>query len=309
MQSAGGYIRVIFLFIILILGNECLAHRLIPPFSSFSEIPHQLTVATADNVDDLSKSGKWKNYSDKIKDARRIVKKVKDAANFLNTLTGNEDLVSLPVGIRVGSPDGSFTATMVIEDIRIFQNYTQLFVILEIEAPILGDQPMIFYSSDLKFSAQAGIIGDATLALMTDFPINVVDKKAMLLLKGGLPRLGDLQDSRTYAMIGCNGFESLNIAGEGQADLGKQEMNYVVKATVNDKLADTAGEAMTKLKGRTIPVRISGPFEKLKYNIALEDAVKEEVKEKVKEKVEEKVKEKLNDKVGDKLKDKLKGLF
>lgn len=101
----------------------------------------------------------------------------------------------------------------------------------------------------------------------------------------------------------------LNITGEGTADLGKEEMNYVVKATVNDKLADTAGEAMTKLKGRTIPVRIKGPFNKLNYNIALEDAVKEQVKEKVKEKVEEKVKEKLNDKIGDKLKDKFKGLF
>jgi AsmA protein len=97
----------------------------------------------------------------------------------------------------------------------------------------------------------------------------------------------------------------LNIAGEGQADLGKQEMNYVIKATVNDKLADTAGEAMIKLKGRTIPVRIQGPFAKLKYKIDLEDALKAEVKQKVKEKVEEKVKEKL----GDKLKDKFKGLF
>jgi len=97
----------------------------------------------------------------------------------------------------------------------------------------------------------------------------------------------------------------LNIAGEGQADLGKQEMNYVVKATVNDKLADTAGEAMMKLKGKTIPVRIQGPFDKLKYKIDLEDVLKAEVKQKVKEKVQEKVKEK----VGDKLKDKFKGLF
>lgn len=97
----------------------------------------------------------------------------------------------------------------------------------------------------------------------------------------------------------------LNIAGAGQADLGKQEMNYVVKATVNDKLADSAGEAMVKLKGKTIPVRIQGPFDKLKYKIALEDTLKAEVKEKAKAKLKEKVQEKL----GDKLKDKFKGLF
>jgi AsmA protein len=97
----------------------------------------------------------------------------------------------------------------------------------------------------------------------------------------------------------------LVVNGEGQVDLGKESINYLVKATVNDKLADTAGEAMTKLKGRTIPVRIQGPFAKLKYKVEMDDVLKEQVKKKV----EDKVKKKLDEKVGDKLKDKFKGLF
>ncbi|NNF35163.1 MAG: hypothetical protein HKN68_13705, partial [Saprospiraceae bacterium] len=214
MQGAWGYIRAIYTLFFLFHFYGIRTENIVPPPHVFNSLSQDISLQQENNSDDLSRSGKWKNYSDKVKKARQVVQKVKDAANFLNTLTGNGDLVSLPVGIQVGSPDGSYTATMVIEDIRIFQNYTQLFVTLEIEAPILGEQPIIFYSSDIKFSAQAGIIGDATLALMTDFPINVVDSKAMLLLKGGLPKLGDPKDSRTYATIGCNGFESLNIAGE-----------------------------------------------------------------------------------------------
>ena len=139
--------------------------------------------------DDLSKSGKWKGYADKIKEARSVVKKVKDAGNFISRLSGNEDLISLPVGIQVESDNGDFTATLVIEEIKIFQNYTQLFVILELDAPMLGDVPMIFYSSDVKYSAKGGIVGGATIALMSDFPVNVFDRKAMLIFEGGKPSI------------------------------------------------------------------------------------------------------------------------
>jgi len=97
----------------------------------------------------------------------------------------------------------------------------------------------------------------------------------------------------------------LVVTGAGQADLGKESMSYLVKATVNEKLADSESEAMQKLKGKTIPLRIEGPFSKLKYKVELDAAVKEEVKEKAKAKIEKE----LNDKMGDKLKDKFKGLF
>ncbi len=97
----------------------------------------------------------------------------------------------------------------------------------------------------------------------------------------------------------------LVVTGAGQADLGKESMNYLVKATVNEKLAENESEAMKKLKGKTIPVRIEGPFSKLKYKVELSEALKEQVKEKAKTKL----KEKLDEKVGDKLKDKFKGLF
>jgi AsmA protein len=95
------------------------------------------------------------------------------------------------------------------------------------------------------------------------------------------------------------------ITGEGQIDLGKESMNYLIKATVTEELAKMDSERMKKLAGKTVPVRIKGPFSKLDYKVELSDAVKEQVKEKV----EEKLKEKIDEKVGDKLNDKLKNIF
>jgi AsmA protein len=95
------------------------------------------------------------------------------------------------------------------------------------------------------------------------------------------------------------------ITGEGQIDLGKESMDYLIKATVTDQLAKMDSERMKKLAGKTVPVRIKGPFSKLDYKVELSDAIKEQVKEKAKEKI----KEKIDDKLKDKLDDKLKNIF
>ena len=169
----------------------------------------------AETNDDLSKGSigkKREHYLKTIKDAREIIDKVKTAGNFLSKLSGKEDLVNLPVGIRVGNDD-SFSATLVINDINIFQNYTQLFVYLEINSSNLGEAPLIFYSPDIKYSAEGGLIGDAHIGLLADFPTEVFDKKAALVLGRGIFDNTLNQWKGTYAKIGCDGFENINMAG------------------------------------------------------------------------------------------------
>jgi len=89
----------------------------------------------------------------------------------------------------------------------------------------------------------------------------------------------------------------LRVQGAGKVDLGKENIDYLVKAKVVASLEGQEGDSLQKLKGVTIPVRIKGPFTKLSYKVELEDVVKDEVKKKVKKKLE------------NKLKDKFKGLF
>ncbi len=100
----------------------------------------------------------------------------------------------------------------------------------------------------------------------------------------------------------------LRIEGAGKADLVKEYLDYLVKASIVGSLQGQGGDELEKLKGVTIPVKVTGPFSDPSYTPDLSVALSDKVKEKAKAKVEEK-KEEVKDKIKDKLGDKLKGLF
>jgi len=96
----------------------------------------------------------------------------------------------------------------------------------------------------------------------------------------------------------------LRLAGAGDIDIGNGQMNYLAKASVVATTAGQGGQGLEHLKGLTVPVRVSGPFEKLSYKLELSGLATEAVKAKVEEKKEE-----IKAKAQDKVKDKFKGLF
>jgi AsmA protein len=96
----------------------------------------------------------------------------------------------------------------------------------------------------------------------------------------------------------------IRLAGAGDINIGEDRMDYVAKASLVNTSGGQGGKELDHLKGLTVPVRVSGPFDKLSYNIAFGGLVAEAAKAKVEEKKEE-VKKKAEEKV----KDKLKGLF
>ncbi|MCK9380651.1 MAG: AsmA family protein [Sulfuritalea sp.] len=96
----------------------------------------------------------------------------------------------------------------------------------------------------------------------------------------------------------------LRISGAGDIDLGGGQMNYLAKASVVATSAGQGGQGLDQLKGLTVPVRVTGPFENLSYKIEFGSMVEDVAKAKLEEKKQE-----VKTKVEDKLKDKLKGLF
>ncbi len=96
----------------------------------------------------------------------------------------------------------------------------------------------------------------------------------------------------------------LRLAGAGDIDIGGGQMNYVAKASVVASSSGQGGQGLDQLKGLTVPVRVTGPFEKLSYTLEFGSLVADAAKAKVEEKKEE-----IKAKAEDKLKDKLKGLF
>ncbi|TCV84102.1 AsmA family protein [Sulfurirhabdus autotrophica] len=96
----------------------------------------------------------------------------------------------------------------------------------------------------------------------------------------------------------------LRLGGDGDINIGQSSINYLAKATVVGSLEGQGGADSGALRGITVPVRLSGPFDALKYNIDFNALASEAVKAKVEEKKEE-----IKTKLQDELKGQLKGLF
>lgn len=111
----------------------------------------------------------------------------------------------------------------------------------------------------------------------------------------------------------------IRLSGAGDIDVGASQINYLAKATLVNSGEGQGGKAADELKGLTVPVRLTGPFDKLAYKIEwgamLEDATKASVEAKKKElqaAADEKVKEArthAEEVVKDKAKDLFKGLL
>jgi AsmA protein len=104
----------------------------------------------------------------------------------------------------------------------------------------------------------------------------------------------------------------LRVGGKGKVDLRANNLDYTAKVTVVNTATGQDGTDLSQLKDISIPVRISGPFDKLSYQLQFaqigSEALKSAFKAKAAPVLEEKKKE-LKEKVNDQLKDKLKGLF
>ncbi len=113
----------------------------------------------------------------------------------------------------------------------------------------------------------------------------------------------------------------LRIGGEGRFDIGRGRIDYEARATVIASSAGQGGAELEALRGVTVPVALSGPFEAIDWKIQWSTVATAAVKQKIKDELTEKLGAKLglpsagSDPAAapatpkDLLKDKLKGLF
>ena len=123
----------------------------------------------------------------------------------------------------------------------------------------------------------------------------------------------------------------LRLGGAGNADIGRGRIDYTARATVTNTSKGQEGAELEALRGITVPVLLSGPFEaidwKIQWSAIASDLAKARVGDKLRAQ-EDKLKDKLGAKLGlkpaaaaasaasspadaakDKLKNKLKGLL
>lgn len=96
----------------------------------------------------------------------------------------------------------------------------------------------------------------------------------------------------------------LRLTGNGDIDIGESSINYLAKAAVVATLEGQGGRELSSLKGVTVPVRISGPFDRLSYTLDFNAMVGEAARRKIEEKTEQ-----IKSKAGEELRKGLKGLF
>ncbi len=105
----------------------------------------------------------------------------------------------------------------------------------------------------------------------------------------------------------------LRIHGEGSAHYINETANMLIKTSIVGSLKGQGGKEISDLKDVTIPIRITGPWEKPKYKLEFDDVMQQKAKKEIDRGIE-----KLEEKYGDKIKDEkvkeaadklLKGLF
>jgi AsmA protein len=104
----------------------------------------------------------------------------------------------------------------------------------------------------------------------------------------------------------------LRVGGAGKIDVGNGTLDYTTKVSVVGTLKGQDGRNVEQLRGVTVPVKLSGPFDRLAWNIdwsfAAQDALKSRVAEKITPQLQAE-KDKARASVEQKARDALKGLL
>lgn len=130
--------------------------------------------------------------------------------------------------------------------------------------------------------------GDATQK--TDFS----ELSASFRIAGGVAHNDDLMAKSPL----------LRLSGAGDIDIGNSRLDYLLKTSIVATSTGQGGKDLEHVKGLTIPVRLTGPFDDPSWKLEFASALGEAVKARIEAKTEA-----IKSKAEDKLKDKFKGLL
>jgi AsmA protein len=98
----------------------------------------------------------------------------------------------------------------------------------------------------------------------------------------------------------------LRVTGAGEIDLKQRRLDYTIKTTVTGTQKGQDGDELEALKGLTVPVRLSGPFTALGWQVAWSSVAVGSVQNTIKGQIDGKLDD-AKGKLTDRLKDKLLG--
>jgi AsmA protein len=156
------------------------------------------------------------------------------------------------------------------------------------------DLAKTFREVKAKFSTKQDVVQAAKTTDKTDF----TELTGTFKIANGVAHNDDLAAKSPF----------IRLAGAGDIDIGNSRLDYLAKATVVNTSGGQGGKDLDHIKGVTVPVRLSGPFDNVSYKLELASLVQEAAKAKIEEKKQE-IQKKATDKIQEQVQDKLKGLF
>jgi AsmA protein len=125
-------------------------------------------------------------------------------------------------------------------------------------------------------SMKEDAVSKARTSERTDFS----ELTATARIAGGVATSDDLDVKSPYLRIG----------GAGRFDIGRSRIDYTARATVIGSAAGQDGAELAALKGVTVPVHLTGPFDAMDWKIQWSGVAAAAVQNKVKEKLRDKLK-------------------
>ena len=124
-------------------------------------------------------------------------------------------------------------------------------------------------------SMKQDAVSKASAAEKTDFS----ELTASARIEGGVARSDDLDLKSPYLRIG----------GAGKFDVGAGRIDYTARATVAPTATGQDGAELAALRGVTVPVRLSGPFDAIDWNVQWSGVAAAAVETKLREKLAERL--------------------
>jgi AsmA protein len=124
-------------------------------------------------------------------------------------------------------------------------------------------------------SMKQDAITKASTAEKTDF----TELTASARIEGGVARSDDLDLKSPYLRVG----------GSGRFDIGAGRIDYTARATVAPTATGQDGADLAALRGVTVPVQLSGPFEAIDWKVQWSSVVASVVEDRLKERIAERL--------------------
>ena len=132
-----------------------------------------------------------------------------------------------------------------------------------------------FRQAKAALTMRPDTVSKATATEKTDF----TELTASARIANGVAASDDLQVKSPFLRIG----------GDGRFDVGRGRVDYTARATVTDTAAGQGGAELRALRGVTIPVLLTGPFDAIDWKIEWSEVAAAAVRNQLKDRLADKI--------------------